>query len=75
MDVRKTLLIRETIETDGVGKACDPITRIVAVAVIKNPFAGGFAEDLSSLFDMGGALGERLMAEAVEMLPGQPVSY
>lgn len=75
MDVRKTLLIRETIETDGVGKICDPITRAVAVAVIKNPFAGRFAEDLTPLFDMGGALGERLMAEAVGALAGAPVSY
>ncbi|MCG8546805.1 MAG: amino acid synthesis family protein [Alphaproteobacteria bacterium] len=75
MDVRKTLLIRETIETDGVGKACDPITRVVAAAVVRNPFAGRYVEDLTPLFDLGGALGERLMTEAVGLLPGPPVSY
>ena len=32
-------------------------------------------EDLSSLFDLGGELGERLMGEAVAMLAGPPVSY
>lgn len=75
MDVRKTLLIRETIEADGTGQRCDPITRVAAIAVLRNPFAGQFAEDLAPLFDMGGALGDRLMEEAVAALAGAPVSY
>ncbi|MBN34610.1 MAG: peptide synthetase [Rhodospirillaceae bacterium] len=75
MVVRKTVLIRETIETDGVGEPCDPITRIAVLAVLENPFAGRFVEDLSALCDMGGKLGERLMGEAVSMLGGAPVSY
>ena len=72
MDIRKTVIIKETIEADGVGEACDPITRVVAVAVIQNPFAGRFVEDLSPLFDIGGQLGERLMGDAVRMLVGPP---
>ena len=75
MNLRKTMIIKETIEADAFGKACDPITRVVAMAVIQNPFAGRFVEDLSPLFDLGGQLGERLMAEAVAMLGGPPVSY
>ena len=75
MEVRKTTIIKETITADGVGKACDPITRVVALAVIRNPFAGRYVEDLSPLFDMGGRLGEQLMADAVKMLAGPPVSY
>ena len=75
MDLRKTLLIRETIETDGSGKACDPITRVAAIAVVRNPFAGQFGDDLLPLFDMGGELGDRLMEEAVAALGGAPVSY
>ncbi len=75
MEIRKTLLIRETIEMDGMGKACDPIVRVAAIAVLRNPFAGKHVEDLSPLFDMGGALGERLMGEAVAALKGAPVSY
>ena len=54
MDVRKTMMIKETIKADGVGKACDPIARVVALAVIRNPFAGRYVEDLSPLFDIGG---------------------
>ncbi len=75
MDIRKSLIIRETIEADGMGKVCNPITRVVAIAVIKNPFAGQYVEDLSPLFDFGGQLGERLMGDAVKMLAGPPVSY
>lgn len=75
MDIRKTILIKETIETDSFGEACEAITRVVAAAVIKNPFAGRFVEDLSPLFDIGGQLGERLTGEAVGLLARPPVSY
>ncbi len=75
MQVRKTVITKETIEADGLGRECAPITRVVAVAVIRNPFAGRFVEDLSPLFDIAGELGERLMGAAVEMLAGPPVSY
>ncbi len=75
MDVRKTMKIMETVKADGVGKACDPITRVVALAVIRNPFAGRYVEDLSPLFDVGGQLGKQLMDDAVKMLAGAPVSY
>jgi len=69
------MIIKETIEAGGFGKACDPITRVVAVAVIQNPFAGRFVDDLSPLFDVSGQLGERLMGDAVDMLAGSPISY
>ena len=57
MTIRKTVLYREIIETDGHGEACDPITRVVAAAVLQNPYAGRYEEDLTALFDLGGALG------------------
>ena len=75
MDLRKTLIVRETIEADGLGLRCEPIVRVAALAVVRNPFAGRIGEDLSSLFDLGGALGDRLMTEAVAQLSGPPVSY
>ncbi len=75
MKLRKTMTIREIIETDGMGRACYPIVRVVAMAVVQNPFAGQYVEDLSPLFDMGGKLGDRLMADAVALLNGPPVSY
>ncbi len=75
MTVRKTLLIREVIETDGLGQPCDAITRVAAIAVVRNPFADQFVQDLSPLFDLGGELGEHLMSEAVSMLVKAPASY
>jgi hypothetical protein len=76
MHIRKTLLLRETTETDAGGKPCAPIVRVVALAVVQNPFASqGHVEDLSSLFDIGGELGRRLMTDAVASLGGPPVSY
>jgi hypothetical protein len=68
MNVRKTVIMKETVEADAVWEACTPITRVVAAAVIRNPFAGRFVEDLSPLFDMG-------KDTVVAMLPGPAVSY
>ena len=75
MKLRKTMIIKETTETDCSGKVCDPITRVVAIAVIQNPFAGTFGEDLYPLFDISGELGARLMDDAVAMLGGPPISF
>ena len=75
MDIRKTVFVKEVIERDGVGQSCDPVTRVVAMCVLRNPFAGGFVEDLSPLFDLSGAIGDRLMEDAVAMLARPPVSY
>lgn len=73
--MRKTMFITETITADGTGKPCVPITWVAAIAVVKNPFAGHYIEDLSLLFDMGGQLGESLMADAVNLLANAPISY
>jgi len=76
MLVRKTMLLREVTETDASGKRCEPIARVVAMAVVQNPVAGaGFTEDLSPLFDVGAELGKQLMAEAVAQLNGTSISY
>lgn len=75
MSIRKTVFFKEVIETDAFGKACAPITRVTAAAVVHNPYAGAYADDLSKLFDVGGNIGEKLMTEAVDMLGGAPVSY
>ncbi len=75
MNIRKLVSVRESIEADGVGEACPPITRVAAIAVLRNPFAGRFVDDLAPLFDIGRALGERLMDDAVALLARAPVSY
>jgi len=52
-----------------------PARRAAAVAVIENPFAGRYQEDLSDLIDVGEELGQLLAARAVAALgiPGEKV--
>ncbi len=69
------MLFQEIIECDGFGMPCEPICRVAVAAVVQNPLAGSFVQDLSPLFDMGGQLGEMLMARVVDMLVHPPVSY
>jgi len=62
-----------------IGQVISPATRkAVAVAVIKNPFAGSYTEDLTPLMDigaeLGGLLGDKCVA-ALGVEPAQAESY
>ena len=53
-----------------------PLKRVAATAVIQNPFAGRFVEDLTELMEIGAKLGEILGQRAVAGLEGDtPHSY
>ena len=75
MQLRKTQILREILYSDETGRAHQPVTRIVGLAVVQNPFAGTFGEDLTELFEMGAKLGEDMMPELMSQLPGDPVGY
>jgi Amino acid synthesis len=75
IEIRKTITLRETVFSELGVEASRPITRAVGMAVIRNPFAGQFVEDLRPLFEAGAMLGERLMPELVKLLDGPAVSY
>ena len=75
MPTRKVLFVKERVLSEAGSPAPRPVCRVAAIAVIDNPFAGGFHADLSPLFDIGAALGEELMPAAVEMLEAPPTSY
>ena len=75
MNIRKTVYVKEIITSDEMGRACDPITRVAAMVVVKNPFAGVDQEDLSDLFQVSATLGPSLTQELVSMLPAPPVCY
>ncbi len=75
MLIRKTMLIRDRTETDEMGAPCAPLTRVAALAVLRNPFAGVDQDDLTELFEYGATLGAQLAAEAVAALGAPPVSY
>jgi len=66
--IRKIVTIVEETRTE-MGRAIDPPTRrAAAVAVIENPFAGRYVEDLADLIDIGEELGDLLARRAVEAL-------
>ncbi len=75
MNIRKILFVKEIVEADAGERAARPISRVAAIAVITNPLAGSYQADVSPLFDIGLALGERLAAQAVALLDGPALSY
>jgi Amino acid synthesis len=75
VEVRKTFLQREELTSELWVSAKRPVVRAAALAVIRNPFAGRFVEDLQPLFEIGAALGERLMRTLVPMLPNDAIAY
>ena len=77
-DIRKIAVWVEETHQEA-GRAVAPATRkAVAIAVIANPFAGKYVEDLSPLMEIGAELGEMLGKRCVEALgirPDQAESY
>src|SRR6202789_3471615 len=66
--IRKLVTVVEETRVE-MDRAVDPPTRrAAAIAVIENPFAGRYVEDLSSLIDIGEELGALLAARAVAAL-------
>lgn len=75
LEIRKIVTMREVVFSELGVAAARPVVRAVGMAVIRNPFAGKFAEDLLELYQAGAEIGERLMPELVKMLDGPAVSY
>ncbi|RYY98276.1 MAG: amino acid synthesis family protein, partial [Comamonadaceae bacterium] len=77
-DIRKIVIqVDETRQEQG--RPIDPPTRrAVAIAVIANPYAGRYSENLDELIAIGEELGALLGRKAVAALgiePGQAQSY
>jgi hypothetical protein len=67
-EIRKLVVQIDEIHSQ-MGRPVDPPTRrAVAMAVIANPFAGVYAEDLADLSDIGLELGDLLGRRCVEAL-------
>ncbi len=75
MNIRRLILVRDTVTSEGGLPALRPLTRVAACAVIANPLAGRPQDDVSELVPFGEALGERLAHEALAALPNPPVCY
>jgi len=76
--IRKTCVIVEETQRD-MGRTVDPPTRkAAALAVIKNPAANKFQEDLAVLSEIGAELGEilgKMCVEALGIKPEEAESY
>jgi hypothetical protein len=75
LDIRKIVTIRDVTYSELGHKPARPIVRAVGMAVIHNPYAGKYSEDLRQLWEAGAEIGERLMPELVKLLDGPAVSY
>jgi hypothetical protein len=75
VEIRKIITTREVVFSELGVQAPRPVVRAVGMAVITNPFAGRFIEDLRPFFEAGAMLGERLMPDLVKLLDRAAVSY
>ncbi|HEY9344392.1 MAG TPA: amino acid synthesis family protein [Inquilinus sp.] len=66
--IRKIVTVVEETVTEMGRPVTPPTRRAAAVAVIENPFAGRYVDDLTELFEIGEELGALLAAKAVAAL-------
>src|ERR1700736_3837658 len=66
--IRKIVTVVEETLLEMGRTVAPPTRRAAAIAVIENPFAGQYVEDLSPLMDIGEELGELLAQRAVAAL-------
>jgi hypothetical protein len=67
-DIRKIVTVMEEVASEMGRPVSPPTRRAAAVAVIANPFAGRFVEDLAPLIEIGEELGGLLAEKAVAAL-------
>jgi hypothetical protein len=75
VEVRKRVTQIERIESDGGAAAERPTTRVVVAAVLVNPYAGRYSDDLTLLIDAGEVLAEEFMTEALRHTGGSVLTY
>lgn len=75
MDIRRLLVVRDTVRAEGGLPAIRPVTRVAACAVITNPLAGQSTDNLEVLIPFGAELGERLVKDCLAQLPNPAIAY
>src|SRR5581483_10758943 len=73
--IRKLVTVVEETLSEGGRATSRPLRKAAALAVIANPYAGRFAEDLGDLVDAGEELGALLAKRATEALGAPVESY
>ena len=76
MPIKRLLTFLDEVRSADGRDVVPPLRKAAAVAIIDNPFAGRFVEDLSPLTRASEAIGREICAIAVRLLPpDQAVSY
>lgn len=78
MKIRKIVTIVEETRREMDREVQPPTLKAAAIAVIENPFAGRYVEDLTPLMDIGAELGDMLGKKCLEALnigPEKAESY
>ena len=75
MKLRKTVLVRETVHSDGGRETARVVTRAAGVAIIANPHSGAYVHDLTDMFDIGAEIAQCLMPQVLPLLPGPAIAY
>jgi Amino acid synthesis len=70
--IRKTLISIEEIFHEGGPAGPHPLTRGVALAVIRNPFAGRYVEEIQGFMEDLKPLGLRMATDLIKALGGDP---
>jgi hypothetical protein len=70
--IRKIVTVVEETHSEAERPIDPPTRRAAAIAVIANPFAGRYVEDLTQLIDIGEELGQLLGERAVKALGIDP---
>ena len=77
-EIRKLVVQVDEIRREMGRDITPPTRRALAMAVITNPYAGAYAENLDALIaigeELGGLLGDKCV-QALGIAPGQPQSY
>lgn len=77
-DIRKIVVVMDEVHREMGRAVAPPTRRAAAAAVIANPFAGKYVEDLSELIETGAEMGDLLGRKCVAALgiqPAQAESY
>ena len=62
LDIRKIVVQLEEVQKEMGREVSPPSRKVTVAAVIKNPYAGQYVEDLEPLYDLGAKIGG-LLAE------------
>lgn len=73
MDIRRIVTIVDDTRREAGREVSPPIRRVVTAAVLANPFAGRYVEDLEPLIEASVPLGVELIGIAVAALDGRAV--